>query len=84
MALLKKNGKEWIQEFVVSLNAEDCIACGRCYKACPSDVMTLTEEEDEDGDERMFMILVNDGECIGCKVCAKVCPKDCFEHEKSA
>lgn len=79
--LLKKNGKEWIQEFVTELNKEDCIACGRCFKACPSNCMTLIEEEDEDGDEKMVMVLVNDGECIGCKVCAKVCPKGCFSHE---
>jgi Nif-specific ferredoxin III len=80
MAVLKKNGSEWVQEFIESLNKEDCIACGRCYKACPSGVMTLEEDEDEDGEDIMFMVIVNDGECIGCKVCAKVCPKGCFEH----
>ncbi|MFP4333147.1 MAG: ferredoxin III, nif-specific [Campylobacterales bacterium] len=80
MAVLKKNGSEWVQEFVEALNKEDCIACGRCYKACPSGVMTLEEDEDEDGEDIMFMVIVNDGECIGCKVCAKVCPKGCFEH----
>ncbi len=77
---MKKNGTEWIQEFVSSLNSGDCIACGRCYKACPTNVMTLKCEEDDEGEEHNFMVLVNDGECIGCKVCAKVCPKGCFSH----
>ena len=44
-----KGGGEWVQKFAETLDKEKCIACGRCYKACPSSVMTLTEEEDEDG-----------------------------------
>lgn len=79
-----KGGGEWIQKFVVSLDAQKCIACGRCYKSCPSSVMTLFEEEDEDGEEKKFMKLVNDENCIGCMVCAKVCPKGCFSHEAMA
>ena len=75
-----KGGGEWVQKFAETLDKEKCIACGRCYKACPSSVMTLTEEEDEDGDEHKYMILVNAENCIGCLVCAKVCPKGCFEH----
>jgi Nif-specific ferredoxin III len=75
-----KGGGEWVQKFVENLDKEKCIACGRCYKACPSSVMTLTEEEDEDGDEQKYMILVNAENCIGCLVCSKVCPKGCFEH----
>lgn len=82
---LKKNGTEWTQEFVESLNGDDCIGCGRCFKACPSSVMTLEtiefEDEDGDEDERNVMVLVNDGECIGCLVCSKVCPKNCFTHK---
>ena len=76
-----KGGGEWVQKFVTALDKDKCIACGRCYKSCPSSVMTLDEDEDEDGDEVKFMILVNDENCIGCLVCAKVCPKGCFTHE---
>jgi Nif-specific ferredoxin III len=75
-----KGGGTWVQKFVEELDKEKCIACGRCYKACPSSVMTLHEEEDEDGEEFKFMKLVNDENCIGCLVCAKVCPKGCFTH----
>ena len=76
-----KGGGEWVQKFVMSLDKDNCIACGRCYKACPSSVMTLHSEEDEDGDEVKFMVLVNDENCIGCLACSKVCPKGCFKHE---
>ena len=75
-----KAGAEWIQKFVVSLDKTKCIACGRCYKACPSEVMSLCEEEDDEGEDIKFMVLENDSGCIGCLVCAKVCPKGCFEH----
>jgi Nif-specific ferredoxin III len=75
-----KGGGEWVQKFVESIDKEKCIACGRCYKACPSSVMTLDAVEDEDGDEQKFMILVNAENCIGCLVCAKVCPKACYVH----
>ena len=75
-----KGGGEWVQKFVETLDKDKCIACGRCFKACPSSVMTLTEEEDEDGDEVKYMILVNAENCIGCMVCSKVSSKGCFEH----
>ncbi len=79
-----KGGGDWVQNFVMSLDKDKCIACGRCYKACPSSVMTLDEEEDEDGDDRKFMKLVNDLNCLGCMACSKVCPKGCFEHKPMA
>ncbi len=75
-----KAGAEWVQKFVVALDKEKCIACGRCYKACPSNVMNLEEGENDDGDEIKYMVLENDGDCIGCLVCEKVCPKGCFSH----
>ena len=29
---LTKNKKEWTPEFIVSIDAETCIGCGRCFK----------------------------------------------------
>lgn len=79
-----KAGGEWVQKFVMALDKEKCIACGRCYKCCPSSVMTLDEEEDDEGEEHKFMKLVNDENCLGCMACSKVCPKGCFEHQPLA
>jgi Nif-specific ferredoxin III len=80
----------WTPAFIVSLNQENCIGCGRCYKVCPRDVFELVEREaDEDADDAddgfsddtsMVMAIVNALDCIGCQACAKVCPKDCQTH----
>ncbi|MCX7760404.1 MAG: ferredoxin III, nif-specific [Hydrogenothermaceae bacterium] len=84
MALVKsykKSGEEYIPKYIFSLNKEECIACGRCYRSCPMDVFELFIEEDEDGEEIKYMTITNDNECIGCGTCNKVCPKNCLTHK---
>ncbi len=76
----RKNKTEYIPEYVYDLNKEECIACGRCYKSCPSNVFDLCVEEDEDGEEIKYMTIAHDEDCIGCKACKKVCPKGCLSH----
>jgi Nif-specific ferredoxin III len=86
-----RGGTEWTPAFIVDLNQENCIGCGRCYKVCPRDVFELVEREfdeelDEDDDDfsddsSMVMAINNAMDCIGCQACAKVCPKDCQTHE---
>ena len=88
---MTRGGSEWGPAFIVSLNQETCIGCGRCYKVCPRDVFELVEREidedlDDDDDEfsddtSMVMAISNALDCIGCQACAKVCPKDCQTHE---
>ena len=87
---MTRGGSEWVPAFIVSLNQETCIGCGRCYKVCPRDVFELVEREiDEDLDDddefsddtSMVMAISNALDCIGCQACAKVCPKDCQTHE---
>ena len=88
---MTRGGSEWVPAFIVSLNQETCIGCGRCYKVCPRDVFELVEREidedlddDDDGfsdDTSMVMAISNALDCIGCQACAKVCPKDCQTHE---
>lgn len=83
-----RGGAEWVPAFVVDLNQENCIGCGRCYKVCPRSVFELIEREvddddDDDGfsdDTSMVMSLGNPLDCIGCEACSKVCPKDCHTH----
>lgn len=90
---ITRGGIEWVPAFVVDLNQENCIGCGRCYKVCPRDVFELIEREmsddyDDDYDDgfdddtAMVMALKNPMDCIGCEACSKVCPKDCHSHSQ--
>jgi len=90
---ITRGGTEWVPAFIVALNQENCIGCGRCYKVCPRDVFELVErdsvddfDDDDDDDDfsddtSMVMAIQNAMDCIGCQACAKVCPKDCQTHE---
>jgi Nif-specific ferredoxin III len=91
-----RGGTEWVPAFIVDLNQNNCIGCGRCFKACPRDVFDLVEREDldlddddddddydDDGfsdDTSMVMSLKNVMDCIGCEACSRVCPKKCMSH----
>jgi len=91
-----RNGTPWEPSYIVAIDGEKCIGCGRCYKVCSRDVMHLmgVNEDDElvacgpdDDDEefvRKVMILDSPGNCIGCGSCARVCPKGCQTHEKAS
>lgn len=88
-----RGGKPWEPEYLVSINGETCIGCGRCFKVCGRDVMHLkgvNEEgalvdvsgDDDDDEEFVRKVMILDGaeNCIGCRACARVCPKNCQTH----
>ncbi len=86
-----RDGRPWQPEYLVAINPAKCIGCGRCYKVCGREVMTLkglTEEgdlvslEDDEDDEfdKKVMVMNDDGACIGCGACARVCPTNCQTH----
>jgi Nif-specific ferredoxin III len=77
---LTKGKKEWTPEFIVSIDAETCIGCGRCYKVCAHDVLTF-EEVDEDDSAKMFMTVSSVDNCIGCQACGRTCSKKCFTFQ---
>lgn len=88
-----RGGEAWTPEFLVALNHDTCIGCGRCYKVCPRDVFELVDKADimevdeddvDDDDELKVMTIKNALDCIGCTSCAKVCPKKCHTHQALA
>ena len=84
------DGRSWIPKFAVAIDKEKCIGCGRCYKVCGREVMTLVGvdedgeivdiEDDDDEYEKKIMIISNQMNCVGCEACARVCPKNCYTH----
>ena len=72
-------GKEWTPTFVMAVDQEKCIGCGRCFKSCARKVLGPEDLEDEESESiRMVMTIVNQDNCIGCAGCGVGCPKKCF------
>ncbi|MET0052056.1 MAG: ferredoxin III, nif-specific [Candidatus Thiodiazotropha sp.] len=44
-----RGGEEYIPAFVMDINQQNCIGCGRCFKVCPRDVFDLIEREEVEG-----------------------------------
>jgi Nif-specific ferredoxin III len=85
-------GRGWTPRFVVSVDPERCIGCGRCYKACGRAVLALVEkpfagdDDDEFGDRmgNKVMSVTDRDDCIGCEACARICARKCYTHAPMA
>lgn len=87
---LTRGGKPWTPKFIESIDPENCIGCGRCYKVCAFDVLTLRgvnedhelvdEDADEDEIEKKVMTVAHAENCTGCAACSRVCGKSCQTH----
>jgi Nif-specific ferredoxin III len=84
-----RDGRPWTPQYLLAIDAEVCIGCGRCYKVCGREVMTLKGVDDDgqivplDDDEdveRKVMSMNDAGACVGCGACARVCPTNCQTH----
>jgi len=95
MSTVTRDGRAWSPQYLLSINQEVCIGCGRCFKVCGRDVMTLKglnddhelvdlDDDDDDEIERKVMAMADAGACIGCGACARVCPTDCQTHGQAA
>jgi len=44
-----RGGEEYTPAFVMDINQQNCIGCGRCFKVCPREVFDLVDREDVEG-----------------------------------
>jgi Nif-specific ferredoxin III len=86
-----RDGREWKPDYLLEIDAKTCIGCGRCYKVCGREVMTLKglneegefvplDDDEDDEVEKKVMVMNDTGACIGCGACARVCPTNCQSH----
>ena len=96
MSFRTRGGRDWQPDYLVSINPDLCIGCGRCFKVCGRDVMTLKgltedgdivslDDDDDDDELEKKVMAMNDADaCIGCGACARVCTTNCQTHQKAA
>ena len=60
-----RDGSAWMPEYLVKIDGETCIGCGRCFKKCPFDAIV--------GAPRLLHGVIADA-CTGCGLCTNVCP----------
>ncbi len=95
METVTRDGRDWVPDYLLSIDGEVCIGCGRCFKVCGRNVMTLKGlnedgeivelDDDEDEEvEKKVMTMADSGACIGCGACARVCPTNCQTHGTAA
>ncbi|MBI5261804.1 MAG: ferredoxin III, nif-specific [Bradyrhizobium sp.] len=95
MAFTTRDGRDWKPDYLVSIDPQKCIGCGRCFKVCGRLVMTLKgvnedgelidlDDDEDDEIEKKVMVMHDGGACIGCGACSRVCPTGSQTHAAAA
>jgi Nif-specific ferredoxin III len=95
MTFATRDGRDWKPDYLISIDPKKCIGCGRCFKVCGRNVMTLKgigeegnlvdlDDDEDDEIEKKVMVMADEGACIGCGACARVCPTNCQTHAPAA
>ena len=53
--------------FILEINKDKCVACGRCVKACPVNALQIETKDDQK------KLILNEELCLGCGVCCSTC-----------
>jgi Nif-specific ferredoxin III len=91
MTSVTRDGRGWQPAYLLAIDETKCIGCGRCFKVCGRNVMTLKglndegefvelDDDEDDEIEKKIMVMKDGGACIGCGACARVCPTNCQTH----
>jgi len=56
------------------VNADECSGCGSCVDECPSEAITLDEENG--------VAVVDQDECVECGACEEACPNQAIKVEE--
>ncbi len=63
----------------ITLNTENCKACGNCVRNCKKGALSFTENVNAKG---YRTVIVDEGLCIACGMCYTVCPDYVFAIEE--
>ncbi len=58
----------------IEIRIEDCITCGLCMRACPSQAIQV--------DRKAGTWTIDRFDCVQCSSCVNVCPKKCLMMKK--
>jgi ferredoxin len=56
------------------VNKEECTGCGTCVEECPSEAITIDEEQG--------CAVVDEDECVDCGACEEACPSQAIRSKK--
>lgn len=59
------------------LNADSCIGCGKCAKACQVDVIQMNEQNGK------RIPVIDESICLGCGLCVRACPNKSLSLRKT-